>query len=256
MTIVLIQHLLNMIPVPGEILQQDGDWGPKSERMAAKARAWAGLEKRSGPLKNHEVERVGDLAHGIEGARIIHPRLGRVPSWGKRSYRVTYFGGPDDTGDRLYCSNLITDPGRPDRFPAELYEVGLLRSECREIKKYPVMRSKRWDRNAPNGLYRWVKRPVAGSWCLNPDSWYIALRFNRKGSNTPGRDLKYEKILVRHRGKTVCVALVDYGPGGAHADVDLSPGAFRFLGLNGMNNQDAKIDLAWADASTPLGPVE
>lgn len=81
---------------------------------------------------------------------------------------------------------------------------------------------------------------------LNPDSYYVAMRFPR-GVKVP------EKVVITSGDKSVVCQVVDWGPADyTKRDVDLSPGAEKALGL--QTNQKVS-SVVVADKNAKLGPT-
>ena len=106
------------------------------------------------------------------------------------------------------------------------------------------------------------KKMKAGiSWCLNPDSYYIAMRWGR-GSRRPKPYAGHEhRVLIIHDDKAVVSAPTDWGPARwTGRDSDLSPGCCDALYLKPDDKRllrtDSAVKILWASNGTPLGPVK
>lgn len=169
----------------------------------------------------------------------VHPVYGGMPDY---KGRCSWFGGPDDAGDRIYGQALIpTDPEKSvqalySQHP-DLVQMGLFREGLVD----PLPQVTDWNGNtAQAGI----------SWCLNPDSYYLAMRWGG-GSHRPNP--ASARVLLLYHDKAVIVAPTDWGPAVSTGKAfDLSPGAMKALGTK----TGITIAGMWAADSAPLGPVE
>jgi hypothetical protein len=184
--------------------------------------------------------KVGELTIPVLGG--CHPDLGALPS---TSGKVSHFGGPDDGGDRCYGQALFwTNPSNPlENLPA------IIKEQLPEIVKLGLFRD-----DLPDGLPMttdWNGRICrAGlSWCLNPQSYYLAMRWDRDHYPNTAK----HRVLIWYKDKAVVVTPSDWGPHvKTKKNADLSNGAIDAI--------EAKTGdwcyYAWVPDNTPLGPVE
>jgi hypothetical protein len=177
----------------------------------------------------------------------LHPDLGYIPD---REGRMSTFGGPDDPGDRGYGQACV--PCEPSTV-AKLYEL-----YGNDLVQLGVFRSGLSD---PLPMVTCCGRTMrAGiSWCLNPESYYIAMRWHRGKYPSPQRPWQ-RRVLVIHGDKACVCAPTDYGPATwTGRDCDISPGCADALYLEPDDNHELKTDntviTLWAADGAPLGPV-
>jgi len=207
-------------------LADDGDCGPLTRARLSFAHAVGFTAGELLPI--HEG---GPLAQGL------HPELGWIPS---RRGRMSSFGGPYDPGDRGYSQALV--PVRPSGSVEALYrqhprlvELGLFNADLAD----PLPMTTCCGKEMRAGI----------SFCLNPDSFYLAMRWKRSGRPTPEH---HRVLLVADSGKMCIVVPTDWGPAKRlKRDSDLSPGAKSVLGLR----TDDHVLAAWAEDDAPLGPI-
>ncbi len=207
-------------------LHADGVLGGKSRARMSFAHACGFMRGQLLPIAEG-----GPLAQGR------HPELGWIPS---RYGRMSSFGGPDDAGDRGYGQALVRV--RPSGSVAALYqqhpklvEMGIFRPGLTD----PLPMTTCCGREMRAGI----------SYALNPESFYLAMRWKRRGRPTPEH---HRVLLVTDSGKMCIVAPTDWGPAARlNRDSDLSPGAKDALGLR----TDDYVLTAWAEDDTPIGPV-
>lgn len=201
------------------MLDPDGVVGPQTEKTLTRAieKQWAkGLPLDMAWFGSDPGEFLGG----------VHPR------WGALSAvrgAVSWFGGPNDQGDRMYGLALLGSTLESAR------------------KRHPV-------------ASKLVLRPVSSlapgmglSWALDPDSAYVASRWVKRPNPDVGR------IVVRNtlNGRWAVAVPVDYGPGayaqwgdyrGQQRAVDVSFGLKKYLGLG----IDQTVQIGWArDGATP-----
>ena len=125
-----------------------------------------------------------------------------------------------------------------------LANMGILRPEIAEIGEWPLTTD--WKDRA---------KRASTSWALDPESYYIAMRWR-----VPGRSMGYmngenPRLLVWNEatGKAVVCLRTDYGPHPTTKRLmDLSQGALGHLNLT----TDDTARVAWASDNAPIGPVE
>jgi hypothetical protein len=177
-----------------------------------------------------------------------HPKLSWLPdtALGRvESADVSWFGGPNDKYDRVYGQAYISGSRSPTELiqkHPELVKMGILRREVSLFADYPMVTD--WkDRN----------RRAGTSWALDPESFYCAMRFRRRGPRNY-RNAGNPRLLVwsLDRLKACTVLRTDWGPRKKRRmEIDLSPGALHHLGLRTHNH--ARV--CWAVDNAQLGPV-
>jgi peptidoglycan hydrolase-like protein with peptidoglycan-binding domain len=182
--------------------------------------------------------------HGVLVYGGVHPALGVLPS---TRGRISHFGGPNDSGDRGYGQALV--PVYPAKSVAALYE------KYPKLVELGIFREGLTD-PLPQTTCCGTEMQAGISWCLNPDSYYLAMRWARAGRPRPHRG---HRVAVFHhdpqidKTSTCIVAPTDWGPHTRTGRVaDLSPGAMRAVGAL----TDDVCTYAWAANESALGPVE
>lgn len=179
----------------------------------------------------------------------IHPTLGATPSM--VGDRVTTFGGPDDFDSHslaLAPVHPLTTAALYSKRP-KLVKLGLFRDDLPD----PL----------PHVVHAGRRVPAGMSWCLNPDSYYIAMRW-RCSQRRPDPDAaSNNRVLVIHGDQAVVAAPVDWGPAlWTGLDCGLSQGCADALGLrppeqgdDGLGVDGEAVRVLWAENNAPLGPV-
>lgn len=228
-----------------ETLTVDGDYGPKTRAAIEWVQVITGchVDGDIGPETAKALESITDrYPIAINGRPYNHRGCvtidcGAMPV---SSARASTFGGPDDVNDRYYGQANIPDVDAPCDLVKyrKLTDDGLFRGDALALTQWPMTTDEQ------------VRPKKAGtSWALDPRSFYAALRMSmpakRKGDNCA-------KILVV-RGSQACVCyLTDYGPAtSTQCDIDLSPGAYEYLGLSYRGS----VKVFWACDDSPIGPV-
>lgn len=217
--------------------QVDGVVGPNTKRELAVAHADAFL---AGQVYDHQ-------RFAVEVFGGIHPTLGTIPD---REGKMSTFGGPKDAGDRGYGQALVpVNPSTVEalyrRYP-ELVELGLFTAGLED----PLPMTTCCGRTMRAGI----------SWCLDPDSYYLAMRWGG-GKHRPRPYAAHQhRVLIIHGERAVVAAPTDWGP--AHwtgRDSDLSPGCADALFLEPDDQRrlrtDSVVQILWAANGAPLGPV-
>lgn len=170
------------------------------------------------------------------------------------SGKISSFGGPHDSGDRIYNQAYITSESTPRKLlqrHQQLVDMGVLMSEEQMLAvtdggKKVLESLDEWPKVTD---WRGNLKTAGVSWALNPDGFYCAMRWKKRGGMV---DAGNPKLLVWTDDKAVVVLRTDWGPAvSTHRVIDLSPGALRALGLK----TDKKVSMCWADDDLPLGPV-
>lgn len=238
----------------------------------------------------------GDLFSHSSGVQVYgprHPGIGWLPgvSLGRfEQGRISHFGGPYDSGDRIYGQAYISGANTPRELlkkHKKLVDMGILMNEEQMLKikkcvcnicgkiKYPnrlelekgelICRYRHTDVSISSVLESMDKWPLvtdwtgkikrAGtSWALNVDTgYYIAMRFRRGPRKY--RNHNNPRLLVWNRmtHRAVVVMRSDYGPAvWTRKWMDLSPPAENHLELKTGDVASA----CWAADDAPLGPVD
>lgn len=217
--------------------QVDGVVGPNTKRELDVAYAGDFLAGRVYQHQRFDAEVFGG----------IHPTLGTIPD---REGKMSTFGGPKDAGDRGYGQALV---------PVNPPTVEALYRKYSGLVKLGVFTDGLED-PLPMTTCCGKKMRAGISWCLNPDSFYIAMRWG-SGSRRPkpyhGHD---HRVLIVHGDLAVVAAPTDWGP--AHwtgRDSDLSPGCADALRMEPGDGHrlrtDSVVEILWAANGAPLGPV-
>ena len=211
------------------VLNPDGIVGPvtKADMLAAWRYGWA-----VGQVFPYPGSDSGLMVWGG-----VHPERGPLPAL---SGRVSWFGGPEDEGDRGYGQALV--PVHPPKKAKALYEqwpelveMGIFRRGVED----PLPRVTCCGRSMQAGI----------SWMLDPESYYLAMRWG-KGKARP--DPRTNRVLIFRGKRGVVVAPTDWGPAAwTKKSADLSLGAIRAIGAR--TGDVARF--AWADDNMPIGPV-
>ncbi len=180
----------------------------------------------------------------------LHPTLGAIPDG---EGKMSTFGGPDDVGDRGYGQALV--PVLPATV-ARLYE------QHPDLVALGVFRGGLSDPLPMVTCCGKVMR--AGiSWCLDPASYYIAMRWGT-GRHRPNpsslRGGPAHRVLVVHGDRACVCAPTDWGPAQwTGRDSDLSPGCADAIHLEPLDGKllgtDSVVQVLWAADGAPLGPV-
>lgn len=178
-----------------------------------------------------------------------HPRLGDIPDAALGSVeagKISHFGGPNDAHDRIYGQAYIGSRGTPKRLwecESLLARMGILRSEIATVNEWPMTTD-----------WKGRERRAGTSWALNPDSYYIAMRWRIAGRSMGYTGSNNPRLLVwsEKTNKAVICLRTDYGPHPrAGRLMDLSPGALKHLNLK----TDDVARVCWAN-SAEIGPVK
>jgi hypothetical protein len=169
----------------------------------------------------------------------IHPTMNRLPDDGGK---VSWFGGPDDPGDRIYGQALVPVFPAPATI-AKLYEqhpglvdLGLFRKGLSD----PLPMVTDWKGRT---------RQAGISWCLDPMSFYIAMRWEHD-DRAAGISPLHHRVIVIANDRACVVSPSDFGPAEwTEKDGDLSLGALR--GLKLKTGHTARF--AWACEDEALG---
>jgi hypothetical protein len=206
-------------------LAVDGEIGPqtKGDMIAAVEYGWKAGEPF--PYKD-----TGLMVYGG-----IHPQRGLIPA---DAGKLSWFGGPDDEGDRGYGQALIhVTPSTVEALYKQhpgLVELGLFRKGLSD----PLPMTTCCGRSMRAGI----------SWCLDPMSFYLAMRWARHRYPDPYHD----RVAVIYGDKIVIVAPTDWGP-------HIRTGKNGDLSLGAMQAIEARTGhrawFTWAEDDTPLGLV-
>lgn len=222
------------------LLTEDGITGPitKADLVEAYSSDWFPAKSFQHPL--YKVQ--------VYGAR--HPSLGMIPDsiLGKtESGKISTFGGPDDKGDRIYGQAYVSGASSPkalwERHP-KLVEMGVLRKDIARLDKYPSVTD-----------WRDLEHKASTSWALNPNSYYIAMRWAIAGRSMGYMNANNPRLLVwsEETNKAVVCLRTDYGPHPRTGRLmDLSNGAMKALGLK--TDRIAKV--CWTLDDATIGPVK
>lgn len=223
------------------LMLEDGVVGPMTK--AVMGEAWVKGWKVGSPFAP-EPPLPGAMVYGP-----WHPSLGWLPGtelYQEEGGKVSSFGGPDDSGDRIYGQAYIPGASSPialaEKHPT-LMAMGILRKEIAGIEEYPMTTD-----------WKGRHKRADTSWCLNPDSFYCAMRWGKSGGSA-WSGASNPRVLVwnERTGKAVVVLRTDWGPHIRTGRViDLSPGAMSALELR----TDDRVRLTWAENGATLGPVE
>jgi hypothetical protein len=231
-----------------DVGEPDGAFGPLTDAGLEAAQTELSLapDGDCGPLTRARLDfamasgwQAGGLLPYCEGgplARGVHPELGRIPS---ARGRMSSFGGPRDSGDRGYSQALVRV--RPSgsiealyRQHPKLVELGLFTRGLTD----PLPMTTCCGKEVQAGI----------SFCLDPDSYYLAMRWPRRGRPVPEH---HRVLLVADSGRRCVVVPTDWGPAARlRRDFDLSPGAKAHLQLR----TDNYVSAAWAEDDCPIGP--
>lgn len=177
-----------------------------------------------------------------------HSHLGWLPgvALGRLEQgKMSTFGGPKDKGDRIYGQAYVDGDETPlavyQRHPT-LVHMGLLREEIKDIEEYPTVTD--WKGR--------LKRADT-SWCLNPDSFYCAMRWRSTGGKFYRNDGNPRVVVWNESNRKAVVCLrTDWGP---HVRtgrlIDLSPGAEAALEIQ----TDDVVRVTWAHDGANIGPI-
>jgi hypothetical protein len=256
--VVVLQALLNRCLI--RCGPADGDFGGRTESAVERFQSAriaseepdgiVGPLTRGGLWQSYDSGwRFGEaFAHGRFNVDVYggeHPSLGTIPD---RTGKMSTFGGPDDQWDRGYGQALI--PCEPptvaelyQRYP-QLVEIGLFRPGLSD----PLPQVTCEGRTMPAGI----------SWCLNPESYYLAMRWHYKNRPRPHGG---HRALITCGDLGVVVAPTDYGPARwTGKSVDISPGAADALRLEPYDDRllqtGSSVRVQWAKDGTELGPVD
>jgi len=163
--------------------------------------------------------------------------------------RASTFGGKNDPGD--YCEHQAYLPLPVDRTPAQYYAWvepwvrALLVPEMADAQVWPMVRD--WQGKT---------RRAGVSYYLDPRAPYVALRLYGELAKQGKRG---EPVRVRvysraDRSRWVDCIVSDWGPAEVldgkrwRFDVDLSPGVYEALGLQGRRGRDGYyLDHVWVE---------
>lgn len=228
----------------------DKDFGPKTERVVEKFQEMRIIlpDSVAGPMTRSELARcwkenwyVGVKFKHISGIMVFgshHPELGEIPgSFGKMST----FGGPKDWGDLMYGQALLSasSPQQVKEKYPELVDLGIFRADVESLPKLS-----RRGRDVQAGI----------SWMLNPDSFYLAMRWRKTQRKIMRGGPQNFPVLVGvpSLGKWCTGIPTDYGPAKWTKRVcDLSPGFEDTLEIS----TDAKVVLGWPIPIQTIGLV-
>jgi len=223
----------------------DNNFGPATKKAVQLLQGNTGIEPDGivGP-KTYPV--ITDEAHQHPRFQVrtfgkFHPVVGEIP---RSSGTTSTFGGPDDEYDRMNPQAYIYNYPDVEK-PSSLFKsfpllavMGIFRSECSKLDKYPNRRK--------------------ASWCLDPNSFYCAMRFSGLKKSKLVGDLS-PVIFVENpeTGKGVLCKVTDYGPATyTGVGIDLSPGAFKAIGMKYKSGKTARVNISWAESIDHIGPVE
>jgi len=179
-----------------------------------------------------------------------HPELGWLPdvALGKiEAGDVSWFGGPNDQVDRVYGQAYISGAKSPRALLEKhgaLVRLGLLRPDVGELDKWPVTTN-----------HKGTRMRAGTSWALNPESWYIAMRWKKRGKGYINERNPRLLVWSEDTGQACTVLRTDWGPAKDENDeleMDLSPGALKHLGL--ITHEMARV--CWALDDAAVGALE
>ena len=146
--------------------------------------------------------------------------------------KTSWFGGPNDKGDRVYGQAYIRGASSPAalyRRHPRLVEWGILRDDIAGVEEYPMVTD--WRGN---------KRRAGTSWCLDEDGMYCAIRGMSYGKYDEENPWVF--VYAPKTGRAVKVMRADYGPHPRTGRIiDLSKGALKVLGID----TDDEVIFAW-----------
>jgi len=210
------------------VITVDGAVGPQTRGEVLKAHEYGWAAGTAFPYPDNDSKLM------VYGG--IHPKRGRIPN---RDGAVSWFGGPDDEGDRGYGQALVpvyppTVKALYDKHP-QLVDLGLFRKGLED----PLPMTTCCGKSMRAGI----------SWCLDPMSFYLAMRWGR-GNARPSP--YHDRVAVIRGDKIVVVAPTDWGPAKwTNKNGDLSLGAIQ--AIEARTGQTARF--TWAENDTPLGLV-
>ncbi len=236
-------------------LNPDGDFGEKTYAMVIKFQTARFLEDIDGIVGTDTANEIADCiseewilgqVFEFNGKWIyggFHPSFGWMPD---NAGKCSSFGGPDDLGDRMYGQAYIDEAKSPSALAAKhpkLLAMGILRSDIVNIDKYPIVR------DCPPS----TKMVSAGaSWCLDPMSFYCAIRTPKGSPALKARNENSPRIYVFNPRSNIGVITLrtDYGPHPRTGrNIDLSPGAEKKL----CATTDTFTRFCWAADQEELG---
>lgn len=243
---------------PGRI---DEDFGKGCQAAAAKFQQYRllGEDGVVGPMTKAEMAHAWQTKWKVGSLFLVkpewpkvygpwHPSLSWLPDvvlYQEEGGKVSSFGGPDDSGDRIYGQAYIPGAASPaalaKKYPT-LMAMGVLRPEIAQIEEYSMTTD-----------WKGREKRADTSWCLNPESYYCAMRWLKSGGSAwSGSDNPRLLVWNERTEKAVVVLRTDWGPHIRTGRViDLSPGAMGALDLR----TDDRVRLTWAENGATLGPV-
>lgn len=268
------------------LLQETGAADPETRRTLVDA--WCDCWKPGMVFKLP----VGDtFVHTFGATHPILGSLPETVLGNVEGGRISNFGGPLDPGDRIYGQAYLRDASSPGDFlrrHGNLVGMGVAMTEAKmhTVTRFKCDEGHTWDGFPKDDICKkWIKKerrrcnlpgraqgpvlksldewPIVedwrgkwkradGSWCLDPDGCYCAIRRRPGQLGSAWRDANCPRVIVYNpeTRKAAITLNTDYGP---HPDtrkyVDVAPKVERHLGVK----TGARVFVAWGlDKAPPM----